>query len=237
MRSWRAAGASSSPRTRGPTATPSDRSSRWPTPCARSARRCGSSTATPRRRRSWRSRASPDIEIAGPTSTGAFDAAIVMECGDLERAPGVGGLDRYFVINIDHHPGNALYGAVNWFDDRAAACGEMVFDVIARARRAAHRRDRHAPLPRDPDRHRLVPLLEHLAADVRHLPAARRGRRRPGRRGAHGLRQQHARAPEAVRRRAEHAWSSSTTGRLAVIRLDRTMPRRTPAARTTTPRA
>ena len=35
-----------------------------------------------------------------------------------------------FVINIDHHPGNANYGQINWFDPTAAACGEMVFDLI-----------------------------------------------------------------------------------------------------------
>jgi phosphoesterase RecJ-like protein len=58
-----------------------------------------------------------------------FDAAIIMECGDLART-GVLGLDRSFVINIDHHPGNSGYGALNWFDPTAAACGEMVFDLI-----------------------------------------------------------------------------------------------------------
>jgi len=57
------------------------------------------------------------------------DAIIVMECGDLGR-PGISGLERGFVINIDHHPGNAMYGARNWFDVSAAACGEMVFDLI-----------------------------------------------------------------------------------------------------------
>jgi phosphoesterase RecJ-like protein len=60
---------------------------------------------------------------------GAFDTAIIMECSDLART-GVTGLDRGFVINIDHHPGNASYGALNWFDATAAACGEMVFDLI-----------------------------------------------------------------------------------------------------------
>jgi phosphoesterase RecJ-like protein len=58
-----------------------------------------------------------------------FDAAIVMECSDLAR-PGVAGLERFFLVNIDHHAGNTLYGAVNWFDESAAACGEMVADVI-----------------------------------------------------------------------------------------------------------
>ena len=46
---------------------------------------------------------------------GDFDAAIIMECGDLART-GVAGLDRFFVINIDHHPGNTGYGQINWFD-------------------------------------------------------------------------------------------------------------------------
>jgi phosphoesterase RecJ-like protein len=69
-----------------------------------------------------------DIQIA-PLVTGDFDAAIIMECGDLTRT-GVGGLDRFFVINIDHHPGNTGYGQINWFDPAAAACGEMVFDIV-----------------------------------------------------------------------------------------------------------
>jgi bifunctional oligoribonuclease and PAP phosphatase NrnA len=57
------------------------------------------------------------------------DAVIFMECGDVRR-PGVAGLDKGFVINIDHHPGNAMYGAMNCIDLTAAACGEMVFDLI-----------------------------------------------------------------------------------------------------------
>ena len=70
----------------------------------------------------------PDIQIADRVS-GEFDAAIIMECGDLART-GVAGLDRYFVINIDHHPGNSRYGQINWFDSTAAACGEMVYDLV-----------------------------------------------------------------------------------------------------------
>jgi phosphoesterase RecJ-like protein len=60
---------------------------------------------------------------------GDFDAALIMECGDLQRT-GVSGLERFFVINIDHHPGNTGYGQINWFDAGAAACGEMVFDLV-----------------------------------------------------------------------------------------------------------
>src|SRR5258705_355870 len=40
------------------------------------------------------------------------DAVIVMECGALSRT-GVKGFEEYFIINIDHHPGNSMYGAVN----------------------------------------------------------------------------------------------------------------------------
>ena len=59
-----------------------------------------------------------------------FDAAVVLECGTLDRTE-VTGLDRQPVINIDHHAGNALYGALNWFDPGAAACAEMIYDLIA----------------------------------------------------------------------------------------------------------
>lgn len=65
-------------------------------------------------------RVDPDLDV---------DAVIVMECSDLTRA-GVAGLDGQFLINIDHHAGNRLYGALNWHDESAAACGEMVFDLI-----------------------------------------------------------------------------------------------------------
>ena len=69
-----------------------------------------------------------DIRIA-PRADGEFDAAIIMECGDLART-GVSGLERFFVINIDHHPGNTGFGRINWFDAGAAACAEMVYDLV-----------------------------------------------------------------------------------------------------------
>ncbi len=68
------------------------------------------------------------IEVA-PRVDDPADAVITMECGDITR-PGVDGLASGYVINIDHHPGNAGFGALNWIDLTAAACGEMVFDLI-----------------------------------------------------------------------------------------------------------
>jgi len=89
-----------------------------------------------------------DITIAD-RADGEFDAAIIMECGDLTRT-GVAGLERFFLINIDHHPGNTAYGQVNWFDAGAAACGEMVFDLV---------RALQAPLTRDIATHIYLAIL------------------------------------------------------------------------------
>jgi len=76
----------------------------------------------------------PFPDVAGiqitPEVHDSFDAALIMECSDLTRT-GVGGLDRSPVINIDHHPGNKVYGTINWIDESAAACGEMAFTLIA----------------------------------------------------------------------------------------------------------
>jgi phosphoesterase RecJ-like protein len=58
-----------------------------------------------------------------------YDAAVIMECGSLDRT-GVSGLDRSTVCNIDHHIGNTQYGQINWVDESAAACGELVFTLL-----------------------------------------------------------------------------------------------------------
>ena len=75
----------------------------------------------------------PFPDVAGiqitPQIHDRFDAALIMECSELTRT-GVAGLDKSPVINIDHHPGNTGYGAINWVDESAAACGEMVFTLI-----------------------------------------------------------------------------------------------------------
>jgi phosphoesterase RecJ-like protein len=70
----------------------------------------------------------PEIEITDQVEF-AFDVALLMECGSLART-GVEGLDGGLVVNIDHHPDNAGYGHINWFDASAAACGEMVFTLV-----------------------------------------------------------------------------------------------------------
>ena len=68
------------------------------------------------------------IRVATQISETA-DAAIIMECSSVDRT-GVAGLDRSPILNIDHHVGNTHYGAVNWIDESAASCTELVFTLI-----------------------------------------------------------------------------------------------------------
>lgn len=68
------------------------------------------------------------IRIA-PSVDETADASIVMECSSLDRT-GVRGLDRSPILNIDHHVGNTQYGQINWVDESAAACSELVFTLI-----------------------------------------------------------------------------------------------------------
>jgi phosphoesterase RecJ-like protein len=70
------------------------------------------------------------VDPAWGLDPAAHDVAlIVMECGDLSRT-GIAGLERFFAINIDHHLGNAMYGDLNWFDESASACGELVYELV-----------------------------------------------------------------------------------------------------------
>lgn len=64
-----------------------------------------------------------DVDAAGAL-------VVVMESGALSRT-GISGLDAATaIVNIDHHLGNTGYGTVNWFDEGAAACVELVADAI-----------------------------------------------------------------------------------------------------------
>jgi len=68
------------------------------------------------------------IEIADNV-TDRFDTVVVLECSSLDRT-GLRGLDERPIINIDHHPGNVMYGTLNWHDESACACAELVSELI-----------------------------------------------------------------------------------------------------------
>lgn len=65
------------------------------------------------------------VRVAQKVS-GAYDAVILLECDGLERA-GVRGLERSFLINIDHHYSGRGYAQLNWINQSAASVGEMVY--------------------------------------------------------------------------------------------------------------
>ncbi|MGB5038543.1 MAG: bifunctional oligoribonuclease/PAP phosphatase NrnA [Blastocatellia bacterium] len=63
-----------------------------------------------------------------PEVSEMYDGAFVIECSDIDR-PGLIGLERQYVINIDHHSTTALFGNVNWIDATASAVGEMIYNL------------------------------------------------------------------------------------------------------------
>ena len=58
-----------------------------------------------------------------------WDALFTMECPEADRA-GWPNLLQGKVVNVDHHPGNTRYGALNLVDLPAAATGEIVSDLL-----------------------------------------------------------------------------------------------------------
>ena len=121
----------------------------------------------------------PGIQIA-PAVAGDFDAAIMMECGDLART----GVAGSIALRHQHRssPGNTGFGAINWFD-RAPPRAEMVFDLI-RARRALTAGDRRITWPYSP-----TPAV-HFSASLRGPHHAPPWKRRRSGLIAPGLRQQ-----------------------------------------------
>lgn len=69
-----------------------------------------------------------DDVVTMPEVTERFDGAFVIECSDIDR-PGLVGLEKQNVVNIDHHSTTALFGNVNWIDSTASAVGEMIYNL------------------------------------------------------------------------------------------------------------
>jgi bifunctional oligoribonuclease and PAP phosphatase NrnA len=60
------------------------------------------------------------------------DVAILLECSSPNRLPENFDLSNsaHHIINIDHHIDNKNYAEYNWVNSKAAAVGEMVFQLI-----------------------------------------------------------------------------------------------------------
>ncbi len=73
----------------------------------------------------------PEVETIRVTDRveGDYDGLFVLECNDLDR-PQLANMERYCVVNIDHHPSTKSFGHLNWLDPAAAAVGEMIYYLI-----------------------------------------------------------------------------------------------------------
>jgi bifunctional oligoribonuclease and PAP phosphatase NrnA len=60
------------------------------------------------------------------------EAAIILECDGLARTR-LTGLERHYLINIDHHATARPFADVNWIDTSACATAEMIFLLARRA--------------------------------------------------------------------------------------------------------
>lgn len=60
------------------------------------------------------------------------DTVLILDCGNVARISGEVNFNNnsYKVINVDHHLSNDMYGELNYVDCKAAAVGEIIFDVI-----------------------------------------------------------------------------------------------------------
>lgn len=63
-----------------------------------------------------------------------FDAAIILDCPNLERIGQVKQLlKKQTVVCIDHHISNDRFGDINWTDHKASSAGEMVYNLFKTA--------------------------------------------------------------------------------------------------------
>ena len=61
-----------------------------------------------------------------------YDAAIILECDSVQRTR-LEGLERKYLINIDHHTSAKPFANVNWIDPHACATAEMIFRLAREA--------------------------------------------------------------------------------------------------------
>ena len=73
-----------------------------------------------------------DSVLVSPTVPADYDAAIILECDSVHRTR-IEGLERHYLINIDHHSTARPFANVNWIDPSACATAEMIFRLAREA--------------------------------------------------------------------------------------------------------
>lgn len=70
-----------------------------------------------------------DIRVITRDTDRSFDLGIILDCASLERIGEVSNItDRAkHLVVIDHHISNTLYGSVNYIDDKATSCTQILY--------------------------------------------------------------------------------------------------------------
>src|SRR5207302_11057444 len=63
---------------------------------------------------------------------GKYEAAVMLECDSVQRTR-LADLDKYFLVNIDHHQSGKPFANVNWIDPSACATAEMIYKLSQEA--------------------------------------------------------------------------------------------------------
>ena len=69
-----------------------------------------------------------DLVRVTPAVDRPYDAVFVIECSDVDR-PGLADIEKFTVVNIDHHSTTSPFGTINWIDSTASAVGEMIYNL------------------------------------------------------------------------------------------------------------
>lgn len=70
--------------------------------------------------------------VVSPTVPPDYEAAIILECDSVQRTR-LEGLEKHYLINIDHHSTARPFANVNWIDPSACATAEMIFRLAREA--------------------------------------------------------------------------------------------------------
>jgi phosphoesterase RecJ-like protein len=115
----------------------------------------------------------PGLELAGlfDADDRRYDLAVALDCGDLER---LGSRRTLFekasiTVNIDHHPTNPGFAALDYTDPSCAASAEIIYALLGRS---------NVPVHCHSIRHRRLQVQQYDAGDSYHrFRASNKGHR------------------------------------------------------------
>lgn len=75
------------------------------------------------------------IKMPAPAQA-AYDVAVIVDCGDLNRIGNVQDVlrDEKILVNIDHHATNDRFGDLNLVDQKASSTAEILYELLRAAK-------------------------------------------------------------------------------------------------------